>query len=234
MKLSVVFPSIRPHLWPQCLNSVLQNSIEVEFIIVGPPLKKSTPELPTTAVRYITTNARPATCWEMGTRAANNELLCLTCDDFTYTPGFFDAVHRLAVMRRNPYDSFSARYLNNNEEQIAGQMMFGRTSMPLLPVGGVAYTEDHHKIGGVDKEFSGSFWDTDLFTRFFVQGGRTTLLCGHRTDEVGKESNLLSRNADHDYAVFHMLWFRGKSETFDRSRPVASYTQPELDALIIK
>jgi hypothetical protein len=163
----------------------------------------------------------------MGCRAAQGDFLCISCDDWTYSDGFFEDAITLASTSKDVYDTYTGRLMTNNVDCTAGQMMCGYKSMPLLSVAGVGFTEGHHKIGGIDKRFHSTMWDTDLYMRMFVEGGRPTLLPGHISHEVGFDSDLSKRFMPNDHPVLLSLWCPGGSPTLQRTSPVMSYTDEE-------
>lgn len=226
MKLSVVMSTNRPHYWQRCYDYLAKNSIETEVVLVGPSVKNNHPtSLKTVAIN---SNELPALCWEIGARHATGDLLCLTCDDFIHSDGFFDDVAKIASTNYRKFDSFTPRYVHNDKEQIAGQMMLGIKCMPLLQVAGVMYTSDYLELKGVDRRFRATLWDTDIYMRAFEKGGRTTLLCGHTIHEVGRDSMMFVNFSSGDKVVLDDLWQNG----FKRTSAVQSYTDQEIKSCI--
>ena len=111
-----------------------------------------------------------------------------------------------ASQPHHPYDTFTARYTHNARDESAGQRMWSVPTMPLLPIGGFSYTEDHHKIGGIDKRFHGVFWDADLYQHMYQLGGRTTLLSDHTCDEQNGSHMLYGQNEIEDGRTLRQLW----------------------------
>lgn len=226
MKVTIALSTNRPHYWQRFCENVSHNSVQLELIFVGPSSLENLPRL-TIKPKFISTNALPALCWEIGARAATGDLLCLSGDDFCYEPGFFDHVVAAAKLRRAKYDMFTGRYVHNGKEQAPGQMMLSGKNMPLLPVAGVGYTEDHHKLGGIDKRFQATLWDTDLYQRFFQAGGGTTLLPGHAIQEIGTDSTMFVKFSEIDKVILKQLWFKNGQPTLERSSPIQSYSNDE-------
>lgn len=229
MKVTIALSTNRPHYWHRFCENVSHNNCELEVIFVGPSGRMDGLPL---SPRFINSNAMPALCWEIGARAATGDLLCLSGDDFCYDPGFFDHVVAAAKLRRAKFDMFSGRYVHNGKEQIAGQMMLSGPNMPLLPVAGCGYTEDHHKLGGIDKRFQATLWDTDLYQRFFQAGGGTTLLPGHAIREVGHDSTMFVKYSEIDKVLLRRLWFKDGHPTLERSEDVVPYSTQDAGAAV--
>lgn len=233
MKITVATCTNRPHYWPRFCENLAKSAVELEVIFIGPVSKSDAPKLPV-PVKYITTNAKPALAWEMGARAATGELLCLSGDDFVYSDGFFNDTERVARASRTRFDMFTARYVHNNKEQIAGQMYLGHNSMPLMPVAGIMYTEDHHALGGLDRRFHATLWDTDLFCRAYAAGGRTTLMCGHTVHEIGHDSTMFVRFSGQDKAVLEPLWAYNPTDILRRNSPLEPYSIDEAGPILFR
>ncbi len=226
-KLSVVLSTNRPHRWAKFCESLMLNSTEMEIIFVGPNSASDSPPLPITC-RFITTNDSPAKCWERGVRVATSDFLCMTCDDFSYTPGFFDDAIELAKTSKMIYHTYAGRYIHNGADDTHAMMMLGHKSMPFLNVGGLSFVEGHHKIGGIDKRFVATLFDCDLYMRMFVEGGRCTLIPRHATYEDGHDSTMFNTYSAQDKAILKSLWFDSETPQLVRKSPVESYTDEEL------
>lgn len=208
MKHCIVVATNRSAFWQRFCDALSKNSVEdLEVIFVGPagPIDGSL-SVPTRFIHIADPAVGAAQCWEIGARAVDGELLGLMADDLVYTSGFLDAVHAAASELHNPYDTFTARYFHNNLDETAGQRMWSVPGMPLLPLGGFSFTEDYHRLGGIDKRFHGVFWDTDLYQHMYELGGRTTLLDQHTCDEQNGSHWLYSQNEIEDGQVLRQLW----------------------------
>lgn len=207
MKLSLAVATNRDIYWRRFCESLAKNDVEMEVIFVG-PVNGGMRDLPgpTRFIDVPDPEIGPARCWEIGARAATGDLLALPPDDVVYSPGFLDAVAAAASQAHNPHDLFTARYIHNGEDSIGSQRMHSVPGLPLLPVGGFTYTEAHHRIGGIDRRFSGVFWDSDLYMHLCTLGGTTTMLGGHTCSEENPAHNLYGRYNGIDGPVLEMLW----------------------------
>ena len=207
MKLSLAVATNRNMYWRRLCESLAQNSVEMEVIFVG-PVNGGMKDLPV-PVRFIDVpepDIGPARCWEIGARAATGDLIALPPDDVVYTPGFLDVVADAASMLHNPHDMFTARYVHNGNDSTGAMRMHSAPEMPLVPIGGFAYTATHHRIGGIDRRFTGVYWDSDLYTDLCMRGGCTTLLDGYTCSEVNPGHELYGRCSGADGPVLAALW----------------------------
>lgn len=207
MKLSIVVATNKATYWARFCDALSKNDAQVEVLFVG-PIGPGVDGLSVPA-RFIDIpdpGIGAARCWEIGARAATGDLLGLAADDCVYTPGYLDAVVAAASLPHNPFDTFTAKYIHNGNDDSAGQRMRSVQVMPILPIGGFSFTEDHHVIGGIDKRFHGVFWDADLYMHMYQLGGRTTLLEGHTCEEQNTTHNLYQQCSWNDGLVLDALW----------------------------
>lgn len=203
MRLSLSVSTARDVYWRRLCESLAGNAVDFEVIFVG-PLGAGIERLSVPA-RFIDVpvSVPPPRCWEIGARAALGELLAFGCDDFVFSPGFLDAVAAEAAKSHHRFDMFTARYIDNGVDSLEHQRIRGGgPDMPLLPLGGFAFTEAHHAIGGIDRRFRYAFWDVDLYMSMCEAGGRTTLIEGHECHEQDNFKHALSerpvRQADEE------------------------------------
>jgi hypothetical protein len=217
MKLSIVVATNKATYWARFCEALAKNDAQMEVIFVGPVgsllanlLSSASGNVslavPTRFIDIWDPAVGAARCWEIGARAATGELLGLAPDDCVYSPGFLDAVVAAASLPHNPYDMFTAHYFHNGNDGLSNQHMWSIPEMPLQPVAGFAFTEDHHRIGGIDKRFHGVFWDADLYLHMYQLGGRTTLLGDHICHEQNADHSLYGHNNGADAVVLQSLW----------------------------
>ncbi len=236
MKVSVPTSTNRPTFWRRFCEALSKNSVELEVIMVGPfddAAKEIKLPIP---VRYIQSNANPTLAWEIGARQATGDFLSFGADDFCLSPGFLDDAVK-AYQNLTEFDMIAARYYKNNEDLFGGMRLSSIPDMPLTPVHGVVRASAHKSAQGIDRRFHAVLWDADLYMRFYQAGGRTTLLEGHRIDEIDHNSetgftilddtSLFTRNCVRDHQVLSDMWFVGGRPQLFRNAPVAPYSEEE-------
>lgn len=233
-KITTVVSTIHPGNWVAFCAGMARNSIEQKVIFIGPYGPEHSPGPLAVPVEFIHSAAKPAQCWEIGVRAVTSDLVCTSCDDWFYSDGFLDDVHELAKTSRNVLDTYTGRLLTNGVDCTPGQMMCGSKNMPLLSVAGVGFTEGHHKIGGIDRRFHATLWDTDLYTRMFVEGGRPTLLPGHISEERGYDSDMSKKWMPNDHPILLNLWAPLGRFQLARNGGVDSYSEAEAGPALRK
>lgn len=184
IKISLVAPSIRPHLWEKFCNSLANNDIEWEAIFVGPlpPLGK----LPDN-FRWIQSSVKPSQCTHIGFLEAKGELISLTADDAIYfTPDGNGALDNMYNFVKN-FPS-SSQYIR--EKITYGFRMFedsfciettqthylaenGKKVGPLLFPFFVMHKDLYNEMKGYDTRFICGQAETDLQLRITAKYGNT-------------------------------------------------------------
>lgn len=91
--LSILIPSIRPHLLEGVYNSISESFHgEWELVLISPyPLPASLKEK--TNVKYIYDAGTPIRCRQMGLIASNGYYICYAADDVTFYPNALDIAY---------------------------------------------------------------------------------------------------------------------------------------------
>ena len=210
MKISIVVATNRPAMWERFCTALADNVVDFEVIMVGPVLEHI-PETPLpvpTRFLNVAADVGTAKCAEIGARSVSGDLLGFAADDCVYSAGFLDDVVKVAAQKRNLYDMFSARYVFNHNElkNLCGHRLCNLEHMPVLPIGGISYTEDHYMLGGIDKRFDSVLWDSDLYMHMRVLGGHVEMLKAHTYHEMNTANSLFESKSPKDWRVFHSFW----------------------------
>lgn len=230
MKISISVSVNRVDHLDRFCNALAHNSVDLEVIFVG-PVKKFI-EMPfAVPTRFIDVPGQvgAAQCWAIGAHEAKGDLLGFASDDVVYSQGFLDDVEKQASLLHQPNDMFTARYFFNNRDQFGeGMRIRGYPYMPTLPVCGFSFTEDHIKLGGIDRRFRAVLWDSDLYMHMYSLGGHVTVLDNHSCDEVNGVNGLFERNAGYDWPVLEKFWPPPISADMKRALPRETWTEQEL------
>lgn len=231
-KLTIALATNRPHNWRQYCDRLTNVTVDMEVIFIG-PYDTHGHQFPI-PVKSIITDVKPAQCWAIGANAARGDFLCLSSDDFCNTDGFFEDAIELAKTSTNLFDSFTGRFVDDRADLTPGAMLLGQRNMPIGFMNGISFTEGYHKLGGLDRRFYACLWDTDLYMRQFIVGGRCVLLPAHVAREHSAGSTMFSRHSAYDIAVLKSLWFREGKATIQRNSPVESYTEAEVGRIVYR
>ena len=167
VKISIVAPTIRPHLWKELYDSCLQNTLEWEIVFVGPGDWNYM--VPGPNFRYIQSPTKPAQCYEIGFRAAQGELLHWSTDDCTYAPQALDNVYKYYKELDTEKQIIAIRP-NEDGREITNHTFKGGNTTPMAPFG-VMSTRLFHELGGYDKQFICGQSENDVVMRVFEIGG---------------------------------------------------------------
>lgn len=206
--ISIVVSVNKSTFWQKFCEVKSQNNVDMEIIFVG-FWDKDIPGLP---IKTVYTQAKATECWEIGARLATGKYLCLSTDDLSFTPGFFDEAIKYI---NRPFDMVTAQYhYNGHNLGLAAMQMFNQPHRPILPISGLTFKESFHKVGGIDSRFDWVLWDTDLFMRFCEAGGETKVLEGYSCNEDSSQSSMYLRHHK-DRGFIGSLWHPEKTQRLD-------------------
>lgn len=199
----------RPYLWADFHAALARNRASFEVIFCGPRPPEG--EMPSN-FRWVESAFKPAQCAEIASRYATGRLVSYTVDDLRYSPGALDRIldvwHILDGAR-----IVTPTYLLDGED-LSECMRFNYPGAPYLPLGGFLSLEQLRGLGGIDRRFTATQWDVDLFMRAHVAGLDSIRLADvvaeerrefHRREESG-ESLSERYHAAVDRPLLEWLW----------------------------
>jgi hypothetical protein len=166
-KISICFPTIRPHLWDKMYQSLLLNSIEWEIICGGPGNWENA--IPGPHFKFIETYVKPAQVYEICFRNAQGELLSWGTDDSYFDPGTLDNIYNMYQAEHYEQMVIAIRPFEDGIE-ITSHTFKGGATPPMAPFG-VVNTKKFHELGGYDKQFICGQAENDVVMRFMEIGG---------------------------------------------------------------
>jgi len=189
-KISIIGSSIRDHLWEKFfvdLNS--QNEIDFEIVFTGS--SKSKVDLPSN-FKYIFSETKPAQCVEISARNATGDLLMVSSDDLRFNENFLDHLYDFYKEKCKENDFVSSRFRRKGYEYLPEDFKFwgSAENSPLMPMNLTFKKEIWHKLGGIDKNFIGLFYDLDLALRLMQRGGKNFLCEKAISEEIFHRVNL--------------------------------------------
>ena len=175
MKISVYGTSIRPEYWMSVYQQLSQNDVEFEILFSGP--NPPSFELPANFI-FIHTNVKPAQAAEIVSRSCTGNFMLNIADDINFP--------------EHVLDIYISEYNKLNDKNIMLSGVYGRDGIKypdeemrfnienqdsaLLPLCGFIETSLRRKIGSIDRNFIGTYWDLDIALRFYEMGGYIHLI----------------------------------------------------------
>jgi hypothetical protein len=169
MKVSVIAAAHRNQWWQVFMDSLKSTEIEYEVIFVGPnpPLHEYE------NFRYISSEAKPAQCYEIARRSAKGELVHWTADDAEYSENcldhayaFWKSLHdRKAVVSIQTHENGSVTALHEH------CFFNGRSDTPLMAPVGMMNREYLGELGGLDARYIYGQYENDIVMRVYEDGG---------------------------------------------------------------
>lgn len=214
--ISIIIPSIKPHLWEAVINHYKSNTVHVEIIFIGP--KECNFPLPE-RVKFIKTDFKVAQCIEIGMQHATSFYLLQAADDTTIegssdplgdivraSNSFPDKIISLGI-------AFNGRKLTNNQKCLVSN--HPETNIPFCLVLTKAIIS---QVGGYNANYIASYVDVDLYLRIL----KSTKLCQKLLNNIyinedrTEDDNLglLSfRYLGHDIKYLKYNWLEYNSQT---------------------
>lgn len=183
-KISIIGSSIRDHLWEKFyVNLDSQNEIDFEIVFSGS--SKSKLDLPSN-FKYIFSETKPAQCVEISARNATGDLLMISSDDLLFSENSLDQLYDLYQKKCEDYDFVSTRFRRKGYEYLPDDFKFWSSAenSPLMPMNLTFKKDIWHKLGGIDKNFIGLFYDLDLALRLMQRGGKNFLCKKAISEEI--------------------------------------------------
>jgi hypothetical protein len=174
IKISICFPTIRPHLWNRLYLSLLKNNIEFEVVCGGPG--DWSRQVPGPNFKFIETYVKPAQVYEVCFRAAKGELLHWSTDDCYYDPESLDNIYKLYKELNDDRHVIALRPVEDGIE-ITSHTFKGGATPPMAPFGAVS-TKKFHELGGYDKQFICGQSENDVCLKFYEIGGEMKICQG--------------------------------------------------------
>ena len=204
--ISVIASAIRPHLWQELYNS-LNNSSETSFEIVFVGNAKPEFDLPSN-FHYIYSETKPSQCFEIAARNTNGEYLLVVGDDLLFSKKFLDIL--LAnYLQYNDKKYVFAPLLCRGWKPKKGNIYFKKKDKKTPEVGMVTFIhrDTWFEFGGIDRNFTGSYWDHDMKARILVNGGQCILVRDCLCNEGNNPTNLRDIGVgERDSQLLYKYW----------------------------
>lgn len=176
MKISLIASSIRPWLWMEFMDSLLNTSIEYEVIFVGDlttfQVRPYLAKYPT--LKYIHTgNIKPAQCYEIARRNATGELIMWVADDCEFSSGLLDQLYTFW----NSLDEWKTLVSvktneNSSNNDLDHHRFFGfNVNAPLMAPLGIMDRAYLDSLGGFDRRYTAGQYENDVAMRVYADGG---------------------------------------------------------------
>ncbi len=209
LSISIICSSIRPERWIKVHNDFRrENKLDFEIIFVGP--KSCESKLPK-EVRFIKSDLPISNCFELAARNATGEYLMAIPDDALFQNGILDKLYYdYAARIRNKYVVVSPLFTNYFKNLQIDHMRFPRKHplSQIAPVCGLYNREKWHELGGIDRRFTGGWWDIDLSFRFYEAGGAPFLAPDCQLSSDGSVPDKMSntKTAHSERKFLYRLW----------------------------
>ncbi len=232
VEISLIASSIRFWLWAPFINSLLDNDVTFEVILVGDFEEKAvevhkaiSARMKDTQVFKIirTGHIKPAQCYEIARRAAVGRLIHWTADDCEYSPKALDNICKF-------YDMFISRGCVSQDLILSIQTIesgyffkmddhrffYKDQSSPLMAPLGVLRREYLDSLGGFDRRFVSGQWENDVVMRSYAAGGTVAVYSGavitidHHEKHLGNLGSKFRSAYLEDRGVLESLWPGGK------------------------
>jgi hypothetical protein len=226
--ISFVASSIRPNFWANMYNSLIDNEVGWEIIMVGPHDGIS----PGKNFTFIKSNVKPAQCYEIGFRAAKGEYISWTADDASYTPRTVDKFNDY----RKSFDKktiFAFRTVEDGKDITEVHRFIGKNpNAPRMAPFGVIDTAFFRELGGYDRDFICGQSENDVVMRVYESGGRLELLplqviVSHQRAHMGGTVFRTNHYFD-DRRVLESAWMDGNTILPKRKYPVNPFSDTDI------
>lgn len=163
--ISIIVPSIYPHLWPLIIENYNSTSVNVEIIFIGP--KECNFLLPK-RVKFIKSDFKVVQCLEIGLKSATSFYIFQSGDDQMFkADGSRDPLGDMVNAARNfPNKIISIGLANNGKKlSVNDHCLISNHPQTSIPWGLILTKEIINQVGGYNSNYIGSFADVDLYLR---------------------------------------------------------------------
>lgn len=171
IKYSLVSPAIRTENWLKIYQSVISKNSKFEIIFAGP--RKPNFKLPSN-FRYISTNVKPAQCWEILYEEARGKYVMNVGDDLIFrTNNPLDKLDEELDLIKDKKILLGLTYKFRGIDQTKHQTFKinnDQDSSPLLPLSPPLKKELWYKYGRFDSRFICTLMEADFFLRMVNDG----------------------------------------------------------------
>ncbi len=175
IQISLVASSIRPRLWLTMFDSLKDNKLNWELIVVG----DVKPDYPLADnIKYIYSKVKPAQCYEIGFRQARGELIHWTADEAVYDYEKFDSLDTMYKYYKSFNDykvitAFTVMEDNGDSFSITSSShRIGDKTTPRVACFGCISRKFMSELSGYDYRFITGQAENDLCMRALKVGGR--------------------------------------------------------------
>ncbi len=207
--VSIFMSTIRPYNWLIQHKNFSTSSTPFEMICVGPAKPDFT--MPDN-MKFIYSEVKPAQCVHIGVQAATGKYIMSCPDDLKYTNACLDRLVNEAENCPNIDNTIITPKFTQ-----PGQSFFGDedNSTPILPVG-MFLTKELWDRYGIDKNFHGIMWDTDIAMMNYEDGG-TIIICKEVTAvhihpdlpvKTGELKSTVAPRSTADRSLFYAMWIK--------------------------
>lgn len=224
---------IRPDFWMRFYNSLSQNIIPWEVVVVGPLIPSFI--LPDN-FKFIKSSVKPAQAYEIAFRHASGEIIGWTADDANYNspqlqcPKAIDIIwdrycqsflkyrDNKTILAMCPLEDSSAEWINHF-------FFYGDTRTPRMAPFGFINREWFHELGGYDKNFVCGQSENDVVMRGIADGGRCEVVENswvhvHHAECHGPDYPFRS-GYDGDRKFLEDCWVKEGYGTYESQKPYA-------------
>lgn len=222
-KISVFASSIRPHLWKDFFDSILQNDLPFEVVFTGhlpeDVVRAHAPKLnqfkPGQFFHYIQLgNIKPAQAYEIACRNCDGELVHWTADDAEYFPHLLDETWKFWERLNKPRAIVSCQTIEDgNFVILEHHRLFGcADNTPQMAPLGFMSREFYNELGGIDKRYVSGQWDNDIVMRAMNEGGEVVLFTEkgeislHHGNKHGGNAGTFRTGYLHDRTILEGAW----------------------------
>ena len=225
-KIGIVASAHRPQNWMDLYKSIGENKVEFELVFVGP--NPPDHELPKN-FRFIRSLVKPTQCLEIAFRNTTADYVMNIADDCEFRiPRPLDRLYETYKSYNNDKIILSCRYMENGIDlsHFAHHFFADDMNSPVVPLSGLMSKNFLISIGGIDRNFIGIMWDSDIAMRVHALGGDVIISDVFLNEDKGKGSAgsvLCNEFWEHDRGLLESLWTTNGKVHFRRTKPVEPF-----------
>ena len=229
MLISVICSSRRPHLWMNLYNQIHSDNIDYEIIFIGP--FKPRFKLPKNCI-FIHSIVKPPQCFEIGCRKSKGEFILGPLADDVKTDQKNILIILINFIRKQKNDFFllSQQVESYGDEIIVANKENNNLVIPFAPV----FSKRIFNLAkGVDANFTGVLYDTDLFLRMMQLGCKVSF-SGIRFIEKKRpllEPTLYGDFSNLDKKYFNSVWKTNNQYDFKTVRKIKKFNSNNITSI---